>query len=113
MSNCLARVGVFGVLANDDVIDLARFPHLLQLAVNLVPDARIQLDRTHVRVKIELLSIENHLRKAGQLGLWVGLTGLCENSFAVNFVTNRAEQNRVRSLALFKEPSGHSISCSA
>src|SRR5688572_17995503 len=33
---CLARVRIFGVLANDDVINFARFPNLFQLAVNLV-----------------------------------------------------------------------------
>ena len=37
----LTGVGVFGVLANDDVIDFARFPNLFQLAVDLMLDARI------------------------------------------------------------------------
>jgi len=45
-------------------------------------------------------------RKARQLGLWVRLTRLCKNSFPVNFVTDRAQQNCVSSFALFERTFG-------
>src|SRR6478672_3050163 len=62
-----AGVGVFGVLANDDVIDFARLPNLFQFAVNLVLDARVQLHRPHVGIKIKLLAVGDYLSEAREL----------------------------------------------
>ena len=102
MSIGFARVSILGVLANDDVIDFARLPNLFQLAVNLVLNARVEFHRPDVRVQIELLSIENYLREPGQLWLWIRLAWLGENRFAVNLMSDCAQQNRVGRFALFK-----------
>src|ERR1043166_9392581 len=86
----LAGIGIFSVFANDDIIDFAGLPHLLQLAVNLMLDSRVQLDWTDVRVKIQLLPIADYLRETGQLWFGIWLSRFGKHGLAVHFLTHRA-----------------------
>ena len=101
-----ACVRILGVLAYHDVIDFAWVPHLEQFSMNLMLNARIQFHRTDIGVQIELLSIENYLSESCQLWLRIGLARFREDWFSVNFVSNRAKQDRVGGLAFFKRTFG-------
>ena len=102
----LARVSVLGIFAHHNIVRLLRLPYLDQPAMNLVLDARIQFHRADVCVQIEFLSIENYLSESCQLWLRIGLARFREDWFSVNFVSNRAKQDRVGGLALFKRTFG-------
>src|SRR5262245_32300041 len=102
----LAGVSILRVLTNDDVVNLAGLPNLFYFAVDLVLDSRVQLDRTHIRIEIELLPITDDLREPRELRFGIRLAGFRENSLAVNFMPDRAEQDRVGCFAFFKRACG-------
>jgi len=61
------RVQVFGVLPDDDHVDLVRVPHLDGEAVDLVRDAGVELDRSDVGVQVEGRSGADHRAPPGHV----------------------------------------------
>src|SRR6185295_28575 len=98
----LAGVRVFGVFADNYVVDFACFPYLLQFAMNFVCDARIEFHGPNIRVEIKFLSIPDDLSETRQLRFRIWFAGLGENSFAIDVVAHGAQQNRVGGLAFFE-----------
>jgi len=99
---CFAGVSVFGVLANDHVIDFAGFPNLLQLTVDFMFDARIEFNRPDIGVEIQLLPVEYYLCESRQLWFRIGFARLGKYRFAVKFVADGAQKDRVRFFAFLK-----------